>query len=226
MTPIDRPQASGATGKGAQASGGAGNEPRPSGAAGRDSTDAGEDARVSRTRADVARAAFAVLTEEGADALTHAHVAEIAGYSKTTLYTHWPSRAELIALALDAIGELPHREPTGDLRADLIGELHAFRQAVREYRLDQIVAVMAQWASIDELAAVRDRINSDGQRPIRGMLGEVFSGDELEAAVSMLAGVVACPTLMFGELPQDPVIDAAVDLVLRGRGPRKRARRS
>ncbi|MBJ7383621.1 MAG: TetR family transcriptional regulator, partial [Mycolicibacterium sp.] len=43
---------------------------------------------MARTRADVSRAALQVLTSEGADALTHAHVAEIAGYSKTTLYTH------------------------------------------------------------------------------------------------------------------------------------------
>lgn len=191
-----------------------------------DSGAAGEDARVSRTRADVARTALAVLTAEGADALTHAHVAEMAGYSKTTLYTHWPSRADLIALALDALGELPHREPTGDLRADLVAELHAFRQAVRDYRLDRIVAVMAQWASSDELAAIRDRINTDGQRPIRVMLGGLFSGAELEAAVSMLAGVIACPTLMFGELPEDDVIDAAVDLVLRSKGNRPRASRT
>lgn len=181
-----------------------------------DPAESAEDARIGRTRADVARAALAVLTDEGADAVTHAHVADIAGYSKTTLYTHWPSRADLIALALDAIGELPHREPTGDLRADLVAELQAFRQAVRDHRFDQIVAVLAQWASVEELAAIRDRINTDGQRPIRGMLGEVFDGVELEAAVSMLAGVVACPTLMFGAPPEDDVIEAAVDLVLRG----------
>ena len=30
----------------------------------------------------------------------------------------------------------------------------------------------------------------------------------------MSTGVVACPTLMFGTLPDDAVIEAAVDLVL------------
>lgn len=186
-----------------------------------DPTDAAVDARVGRTRADVSRTALQVLISEGADALTHAHVAEIAGYSKTTLYTHWPARVELIMLALDALGDMPHREPTGDLRADLTGELHFFRQAVTEFRLDQILSVMAQWASVDEMARIRDRINSDAQKPIRGMLGDVFAGPELEAVVSMLAGVVACPTLMFGSLPDDEVIDAAVDLVLRGVSPRR-----
>jgi AcrR family transcriptional regulator len=189
--------------------------------------DAAPDARVARTRADVSRVALQILTTEGADALTHAHVAELAGYSKTTVYSHWPARVELIALALDALGELPHHQRTGDLRVDLIGELHSFRRAVAEFRLDRILSVMAQWASVDELARIRDRINAEGQRPIRGMLGEVFAGAELEATVSMLAGVVACPTLMFGAPPDDDVIAAAVELVLRGtRLKRSRAKRT
>lgn len=174
----------------------------------------GKDARVARTRADVSRAALQVLIEEGCEALTHAHVAEIAGYSKTTLYTHWPARLDLIMLALDALGEMPHQERSGDLRADVIGELRVFRQAVVDLRLDHILSVMAQWASVEEMARVRDRINSDGQRPLRGMLSEVLDGARLEASVSMLTGVVACPTLMFGTLPDDAVIEAAVDLVL------------
>ncbi len=179
------------------------------------SSSAGEDARVARTRADVARAAFEVLTNEGSDAVTHARVAEIAGYSKTTLYTHWPARVHLIALALDALGDLPHHQRTGDLRADLIGELQVFREAILDHQLDRILAGMAQWASVDEMRQIRDKINTDGQRPLRTMLEEAFEGVQLEAAVSMLAGVVACPSIMFGRLPDDDSIAAAVDIVLR-----------
>ena len=176
---------------------------------------------MARTRADISRVALKVLTDEGTDALTHGHVAELAGYSKTTLYTHWPSRVDLILLALDAIGDMPHQEPTGDLRADLVGELTFFRRAVLDYRLDQILAVMTQWASVDEMARVRDQLNTEAQLPIRGMLAEVFDGVELEAAISMLAGVVACPTIMFGSVPEDDVIEAAVDLLLAGTQTRK-----
>ena len=179
------------------------------------SPSAGEDARVARTRADVARAAFEVLTNEGSDAVTHARVAEIAGYSKTTLYTHWPARVHLIALALDGLGNLPHHQRSGDLRADLIGELQVFREAILDHQLDRVLAGMAQWASVDEMRQIRDKINTDGQRPLRTMLEEAFDGVQLEAAVSMLAGVVACPSIMFGRLPDDDAIAAAVDIVLR-----------
>ena len=175
----------------------------------------GEDARVARTRGDVARAALEVLTVEGSDAVTHARVAELAGYSKTTLYTHWPSRVDLIALALDSLGELPHHERTGDLRTDIIGELQAFRGGITDMRLDRVLTGMAQWASVEEMRQIRDKINSEGQGPLRTMLEETLHGAELEAAVSMLTGVVACPSIMFGTLPDDDVIAAAVDIVLR-----------
>ena len=188
------------------------------------SSGTGEDARVARTRADVARAAFEVLTNEGSDAVTHARVAEIAGYSKTTLYTHWPARVHLIALALDALGNLPHHERSGDLRADLIGELRVFREAILDHQLDRVLAGMAQWASVEEMRQIRDKVNTDGQRPLRTMLEEAFGGVELEAAVSMLAGVVACPSIMFGRLPDDDAIAAAVDIVLRSANGRARDR--
>ena len=176
----------------------------------------GEDARVVRTRADVGRTALDVLVNEGSDALTHARVAELAGYSKTTLYTHWPSKFHLLTIALDAIQDLPHQEPTGDLRADLIGELTSFRRAVVDLHMDRVLSAMAQWATVDAMAEIRDAINSEAQRPIRAMLESVFDGARLEAAISMLAGVVACPSLMFGKVPDDEVIEAAVDLILGG----------
>lgn len=177
-----------------------------------------EDARIGRTRADVSRAALDVLIGEGWEQVTHARVAEAAGYSKSTLYTHWPSRYDLIAMAIDSLGEMPHHEPTGELRTDIVGELTVFRQAVRELRLDQILAGMAQSASVDDVAALRERVNSAGQRNLRDMLAQRFDGAELEAAVSMLTGVVACPSLMFGHLPEDEVIAAAVDIVLGHKG--------
>ena len=183
-------------------------------AEGRRAGDTGEDARVSRTRADVARAALEVLTREGSDAVTHARVAEIAGYSKTTLYTHWPARIDLIAMAIESLGDMPHHKRTGDLRTDVIGELTVFRAGVLDIRLDRVLSGMAEWASVEQMAQIRDKVNTDGQHQMYEMLGELFSGAALDAAVSMLTGVVACPSLMFGTVPDDAVIEAAVDIVL------------
>lgn len=175
-----------------------------------------EDSRIARTRADVARTCLAILVEEGSEALTHARVAERAGYSKTTLYRHWPTRADLAAAALSPLRNARHREPTGDVRADLLTQLTAFRQVMLELRLDLVLAAMTQWATADAMRQLRDEINAEGQRPIRCILEQVFTGPELEASISMLSGVVVCPALMFGTAPGPAVIEAAVDLVLLG----------
>ncbi len=181
-----------------------------------------EDARIARTRADVARTAFAVLVEEGSEALTHARVAERAGYSKTTVYRHWPTRADLAATALSPLRNAKHREPTGDVRADLVTQLTAFWQLALELRLDLVLSAMAQWATVDTMRQLRDEINAEGQRPIRRILEQVFAGPELDASISMLSGVVVCPALMFGTTPGPEVIEAAVDVVLRGAADRLR----
>ena len=81
---------------------------------------------MTRTRADIARTALEVLTTEGADALSHIRVAEVAGYSKTTVYSHWPSRLDLLTAALGALGQPTLHEPTGE-RPDT--ELAALRAA-------------------------------------------------------------------------------------------------
>ncbi|WP_237572327.1 TetR/AcrR family transcriptional regulator [Mycolicibacterium lacusdiani] len=173
-----------------------------------------QDSRIARTRADVGRAALHLLVEEGSQALTHARVAEVAGYSKSTLYTRWPNRSDLAYTAFDALGDMPHQERSGDLRSDLVAELKMFRRAVIDRKLDRVLAAMAEWATFETMRELRNRINTEAQRPIRGMLEGSFTGARLEAAISMLAGVVACPSLMFGTVPDDAVIEAAVDVVL------------
>jgi AcrR family transcriptional regulator len=179
------------------------------------------DARVVRTRNDILRAAIDVLTAEGPDAVTHHRLAEVAGYSRATIYKHWPTRD---ALFVDAFTYRPsgeHHVPTGDLRADLIAELTMFRRGMERQRLDRALAALAALTtSIPELAGVRDKLVAEGERVLLQLLTPVAHGAELEAAMRMLSGSVLQTALLHGELPGDDVIAATVDLLLRGLGAR------
>jgi AcrR family transcriptional regulator len=178
-----------------------------------------EDARVVRTRNDVLRAALDVLIDQGRDAVTHPNLARVSGYSRATLYNHWPTRAHLVRDAFSQMDRAHHHTPTGDLRADLIGELTMFRLGMQRRRLDRALAVLADLAaSTPELAELRDELVVEGERVLRQLLGTVLRGDELEAAALMLSGAVLDSALMHGRLPADEVIAAAVDLVLRAAG--------
>ena len=177
------------------------------------------DPRVVRTRADVLRATLRVLIDEGWDAVTHQHVARVAGYSKATVYNHWPSRVALIRDAFTALRDMPHHTPTGDLRADLIHEVTTFRTGMEEQRLDRALCVLVDLAGSDpELDEVRTRLVTDGERLVRRLLAPMLQGADLDAATLMLCGAILHGALMHGRPPTDEVIAAAVDLVLRGLG--------
>ncbi|MBG6094648.1 TetR/AcrR family transcriptional regulator [Nocardioides luteus] len=78
-------------------------------------------------RADILGTTGELLLTEGIADLTFDRVARVAGVSKTTLYKWWPSRG---ALALDgyfhAVEDTLAFPDTGDIRADLLSQLHAF----------------------------------------------------------------------------------------------------
>lgn len=173
------------------------------------------DPRVARTRNDILNATIAVLIDEGWDAVTQPHIARVAGYSKATVYAHWPERIDLVRDAFARYGDMPHYATTGDLRADLIGELTCFRSAMVDHRLDRAMAVLAERApSIPDIVDIRDEFTREGEQPIRDILSPVISGARLEAAVLMLGGMVLHSVLMHGAPPADEVIASAVDMTL------------
>lgn len=175
------------------------------------------DARVIRTRNDVLGAALRVLADEGWQAVTHAHLAQVAGYSRATLYKHWPTRTHLMSDAFTRLRDVPHHAPTGDLRADLIAELTTFRTGMEEQRLDRALAVLVDLsASVPEMAEVRDGLVTEGERIVRELLAPKLRATELEAATLMLCGAILQSAFMHGQLPSDDVIAATVDLTLRG----------
>ena len=177
------------------------------------------DPRVVRTRKDVLAAAFLVLVEDGSDAVTHANVARIAGYSKATIYKHWPTRADLLGDALRQVGDVEHHTPTGDLRADLIAEISVYRREMEDNQLDRALVVLVSLVrTVPELAEVRDKLVADGERVIRELLSPHLTGAPLEAAALMLLGATLQSALMHGAYPSDAVIASSVDLVLRNFG--------
>lgn len=175
------------------------------------------DPRVVRTRRDVLDATIEELVEGGWDAVTHARVAARAGYAKATLYAHWPDRLALVRDAFTAFGGMPHHEPTGDLRADLVGELASFRTAMVEHRLDRALVVLAERSGpVPELVAVRDAFVEDGERPMRRLLVGTLEEPALGAVTAMLCGAVVHPVLLRGHVPSDEELAVVVDLVMTG----------
>ncbi len=185
-------------------------------------TDLDVDPRVVRTRRDVLAAARAVLLEEGWERVTVSRVADRSGYARTTLYRHWPQRLDLLR---DLIGEearLVHTTPSGDLRADLVAELEAFRVAVTSSGLGRVMIAIGQQARDDaELADLNRSMRADGARVLDEIVSAGIQRGELDGrvdpdfAVAQLVGPVLFNYLFEGDESLDHrFVESVVDWFL------------
>jgi AcrR family transcriptional regulator len=181
-----------------------------------------QDPRVTRTQRDVVDAAAALLLEEGWDALTHAEVARRAGYSKATIYTHWPTRLDLIRASIEQIcGEAQHPPATGDLRHDLRAGLADFVNDLSEGHLDRLLAGVVERAHQGEVVEeLRLRLYETGTRSLRAVLQTHLSAPDVEPSLALLTGAVLVRVTFEGKPANRSFIDDLIDRVLSRTKPR------
>lgn len=181
-----------------------------------------EDPRVTRTRSVVLDAAATLLAERGYAAFTMDALVERTGVSKTTMYKHWPTRADLIAAAVQAMAIDPVAPDTGDVRDDLIALTMDSLDAYTGPRWSGLASVQEAAAHDPELrASLQSAVSTRFSAP-RAVLERAVSSGQLRAdldvdtAVTILIGAVFF-RLRAADLPQVrrevPVI---IDTVLDG----------
>jgi AcrR family transcriptional regulator len=150
------------------------------------STPRTDDPRVERTRAAVIDAATALMLEDGPGAITHAHVAAAANVSRTTVYTHWPSREDLLRATIDSIRR--HKPDTGELTGSLRDDLRAvLAPLITDLCDDQrasMIATMMQRALHDaEVVAVRDEFIREFTTVFDQIIHTAITNADLRAGV-------------------------------------------
>ncbi|MER6971829.1 TetR/AcrR family transcriptional regulator [Nocardioides sp. NPDC000445] len=161
-------------------------------------------------RADILRTTGELLLSEGIADLTFDRVARLAGVSKTTLYKWWPSRG---ALALDgyfhAVEDTLAFPDTGDIRADLLSQLHAFVTLMTETAGGSALLQLIGEAQTDpELAAAYRALYSAERRRLAverltraQEAGQLRSGVDVRVLIDQLWGSVYHRLL----IPDEPV---------------------
>jgi AcrR family transcriptional regulator len=176
-------------------------------------------------RADILHAVGELLLAEGMADLTFERVARIANVSKTTIYKWWPSKG---ALALDGYFHAVRRTlafpDTGDLRADLLAQLHAFAALMTGTPAGRVLLELIGESQTDpELAATyRARYSSERRRlavtRLRGAqdAGQIRPDVEPQVVVDQLWGAVYHRLLIPDEPVDHAFIEALVDNLLTG----------
>lgn len=175
------------------------------------------DPRVARTRRDVVDTAAAVLVEHGWDGVTHAEIAKRSGYSKATIYAHWPQRIDLVRSAIDQICDVAdHSAPTGDLRNDLRISLLDFAKDLDQGHLDRLLAGVIERAGTNELIQeMRDRLFETGTLGLRTILDAHLEPKDIQPTIALLTGAVLIRVSFEGKPATDVFISDLLDRVIK-----------
>jgi AcrR family transcriptional regulator len=179
-------------------------------------TDETIDPRVARTRRDVVDATAGVLLEGGWDAVTHAEIARRSGYSKATIYTHWPARLDLVRAAIEQICDAAHHPPaTGNLRDDLSASLLDFASDLVDGHLDRLLAGVVERANTSDIVrSLRARLYETGTSGMRSILEAHLDPVHVEPSLALLTGAVFVRVTFEGLPATDAFTDDLIDRVL------------
>jgi AcrR family transcriptional regulator len=180
------------------------------------------DPRVTRSKAKVIDAAVTLLTERGVAGTSVDAVVERSGVAKTTVYRHWPTRADLLLDAIDACIEPPVAPDLGDLRTDLYALIGGLCEALSTTRWAALLPSLIDAAAREpEFAAIHRRFATTRTTPLHTVLrrgierGELPPDTDTGLLADLLAGPVFYRRLVTGEHLDRAYGTNLVDVVLR-----------
>jgi len=191
----------------------------------------GCDPRVARSRSAVLEATGQLLCEEGFPGVTIEAVAARSGVAKTTIYRHWPTRAELLIAAFRHMSCDTPCVDTGDVRDDLVAVVQGLADELGSERwataLPSLVAEALRDPGFAELhsafvAERRQKVLEVIRRAVER--GQLPADTDAGLLGTMLAGPVFFRALVTLEPLDEPglagrIVDAALDGMRASRVP-------
>ncbi|HEY3530584.1 MAG TPA: TetR/AcrR family transcriptional regulator [Nocardioides sp.] len=170
---------------------------------------------------EILDAALAVLADVGYDRLTMDAVAHQAKASKATLYRRWNSKATLVVEALARSKGIPVVPDTGGLRSDLLTAFCGLGGLTEHGTTATLGAVMTAVSTDPEFAReFRAQVVEPKARVSRVIFerardrGELRDDLDLDLVAAALAGIVLHRVFVFGDTPDQSLIERAVDQII------------
>jgi AcrR family transcriptional regulator len=179
--------------------------------------------RSERVVASVLEAALAELARVGYAPLRLEDVAERAGVAKTTLYRRWPTKAILVAAALESSVQKEVIPDTGSLRQDLLIMIEQSQQRMSTpegLALARVVTIEA--ADDAELETLCRTLRDDFRVQRRNVIeqakvrGDIHRDVDADLLLDAIYGPVMGRLLRFGERADRATCETLIDLVVTG----------
>lgn len=179
----------------------------------------GVDPRIERTRAVVVDAAAELLAEEGFERITIDGIAEQCGVARSTIYRHWPDRADLLGQAFSVVCSVEHTPDHGTLAADLRHKTTLLARGLTEERWGRMLPSLIGASAHDEdLQRALTEFNAKRRAEMRELFeraverGEITGELDLEAATERLVGPFFLRRLMTEQPLDEEFVERQVRL--------------
>jgi AcrR family transcriptional regulator len=175
----------------------------------------------------ILEATLDVIAEVGYERMSMNDIATAAHTTRATIYLRYPSKAALTAQAIVyARRAITLPALTGDLRQDLIEQLHHFQGSMAApYSLPLVGAVLAGEHTVPELVTVfREQVAASRRNMLRSILqeaqsrNELASGVDIDLVVAQLVGSYYAFSIAGVPVPSDwpqRVVDQVLTGILR-----------
>jgi AcrR family transcriptional regulator len=145
-----------------------------------------QDKRIERSRDKVLRETYRILSEQGFSGASIDAIAKQSGVAKTTIYRHWPSRADLLLDACAKMGNRAEPPDTGNLEEDLTLLLTHLARELKSARWASILPSIVDVAERDpDVATVYKKLHGDLMAPYRAVLVRAQGRGELSKEVQV-----------------------------------------
>lgn len=166
-----------------------------------------EDPRVTRSKRIILATSLEIMSELGVNSTTVEAIAERSGVAKTTIYRHWPSKAELVIDAFEELATSPIDPDTGSLAGDLTALANGLAIALAKGRWTSLLPSLIESAERHpDLAALHQRFADSRHEAVRSVVGRARSRGEVRSDVSddELIDLIAGPLFYRRLVAHDP----------------------
>ena len=169
------------------------------------------DERVRRSRATVLAAAAELLFERGLAGASVDEIVRRSGVAKTTLYRHWPTRADLLRDACSTIGTPLDVPDAGSFVGDATAVVTALARLLRSARWTSVLPSIVDAAERDpDIAAMYAKLQQGYSAPLDTVVRRAVARGELPADTdpAVLVAALTGPLFYRRWFSREPLSDA------------------
>src|SRR5579862_6589084 len=176
------------------------------------------DDRVRRSRSTVLAATAKLLFERGFAGTSVDEVSRRSGVAKTTIYRHWPTRADLLRDACSNVGTPMEVPDVGTYEADVTALLMNLSHLLRSAKWTSVLPSVIDAAERDpEIARMYSKLQEGYSAPLRIVIQRGIQRDELPKTTDIDVVIAALTGPLFYRrwFSREPLTQSFVKQIIR-----------